>query len=124
MSRPSPRDVVRALRRAHRLPDDLGGQVADLDRRLGDALRELGRIGPQVAALEERVELLRRRIEDPTPESRPEDVAAARSVLEEVRAEHARVRARISAATVFEERLRVLEARAGVDSATGRDLVD
>lgn len=121
MSRPGPKDVVRALRRAHRLPDDTGERVADLERRLGDAVREIGRIGPQLAALEERVEELRARLQDP-PAADAAEVEAARSVLDEVRAEHARVRARISAATVFEERLRVLEDRAGVDSATGRDL--
>lgn len=121
MSRPGPRDVVRALRRAHRLPDDTGERVADLERRLGDAVREIARIGPQLAALEERVEDLRARLQDPPPSAEPGEVEAARSVLDEVRAEHARVRARISAATVFEERLRVLEERAGVDSATGRD---
>lgn len=121
MSRPGPKDVVRALRRAHRLPDDLGDRVADLERRLGDAVREIARIGPQVAALEERVEDLRARLQDPPPTADAAEVEAARSVLDEVRAEHARVRARISAATVFEERLRVLEDRAGVDSATGRD---
>ncbi|MEV5003327.1 hypothetical protein [Nocardioides sp. LML1-1-1.1] len=122
MSRPGPRDVVRALRRAHRLPDDVGDRVADLERRLGDAVREIARIGPQLAALEERVEDLRARLQDPPPTADAAEVEAARSVLDEVRAEHARVRARISAATVFEERLRVLEDRAGVDSATGRDL--
>lgn len=121
MSRPGPKDVVRALRRAHRLPDDTGERVADLERRLGDAVREIGRIGPQLAALEERVEDLRARLLDPPPTADAAEVEAARSVLDEVRAEHARVRARISAATVFEERLRVLEDRAGVDSATGRD---
>lgn len=120
MSRPGPKDVVRALRRAHRLPDDLGPRTADLERRLADAVRELGRIGPQLAALEARVEELAARIE-PAPSGDPADVAAARNVLDEVRAEHARVRARISAATVFEERLRVLEEKAGVDSATGLD---
>lgn len=124
MSRPSPRDVVRALRRAHRLPDNVGDQLADLNQRLGDAVREISRIGPQLAALEERVELLRQRLEEPTPPGTPEQVEAARTVLDEVRAEHARVRARISAATVFEERLRVLEDRAGVDSATGRSRPD
>ena len=122
MSRPGPKDVVGALRRAHRLPDDLPARVDDLDRRLADALRELGRIGPQVAALEERVESLRQRVEEPDPTGTPDDLAAARNVLDEVRAEHARVRARISAAVVFEERLRVLEAKAGIESLTGRDL--
>ena len=120
MSRPGPKDVVRALRRAHRLPDDVGPRIADLERRLADAVRELGRMGPQLAALEARVEELAGRLE-PAPAGDAADVEAARNVLDEVRAEHARVRARISAATVFEERLRVLEEKAGVDSATGRD---
>ncbi|NYI45470.1 uncharacterized protein involved in exopolysaccharide biosynthesis [Nocardioides aromaticivorans] len=120
MSRPGPKDVVRALRRAHRLPDDVGPRMADLERRLADAVRELGRMGPQLAALETRVEELAARLA-PSPTGDAADVEAARNVLEEVRAEHARVRARISAATVFEERLRVLEERAGVDSATGLD---
>lgn len=120
MSRPGPKDVVRALRRAHRLPDDVGPRMADLERRLADAVREIGRMGPQLAALETRVEELAARLA-PSPTGDAADVEAARNVLEEVRAEHARVRARISAATVFEERLRVLEERAGVDSATGLD---
>lgn len=120
MSRPGPKDVVRALRRAHRLPDDVGPRVADLERRLGDAVRELARIAPQVAALEERLADLTARLAEPA-RAEDGDAEAARSVLDEVRAEHARVRARISAATVFEERLRVLEDRLGVDSATGLD---
>lgn len=80
--------------------------------RVGDLERELMRLSPQVAALETRVEELARRL-DPAPEAgSPEDFAEARSLVEEVRAEHARVRARISAASVFEERLRVLEEQA------------
>lgn len=102
--------VRRALGKAHRLPDDLPGWVADLDRRLGDVERELtGRVAPQVAALEARLEDLVERIDGRVLAATPEEEASARSLLEEVRAEHARVRARITAATVFEERLRVVE---------------
>lgn len=92
-----------------------GDRIADLER-------ELLRLSPQVAALEQRVEDLRVRIEDPAFTGDDAERAEARSLVEEVRAEHARVRARISAASVFEERLRVLEQGAGVDSATGRPL--
>lgn len=108
----------RALGKANALPDDVAAVITDLQARLGDAERELIRVSPQVAALEERLEDLRRRVESPEA---PGDLGEARTVLEDVRAEHARVRARITAATVFEERIRVLEERLGVDSRTGRD---
>ncbi|MGO4256559.1 hypothetical protein [Marmoricola sp. RAF53] len=89
-------------------------------QRIADLERELLRLSPQVAALEQRLEDLRARIDDPAWEADDAQRAEARSLVDEVRAEHARVRARISASTVFEERLRVLEQRAGIDSATGR----
>lgn len=92
-----------------------GDRIADLER-------ELLRLSPQVASLEQRLEELRTKVEDAFADAGPAEQAEARSLVEEVRAEHARVRARISAAVVFEERLRVLEAKAGVDSATGRPL--
>ena len=95
------REVTVRLDRQH-------GRIADLER-------ELVRIGPQVAALQEQVERLRRRLDDPAYAASEGEQAEARSLVEEVRAEHARVRARISAATVFEERLRVLEERARQD---------
>ncbi|MCW2754408.1 MAG: hypothetical protein JWQ32_1819 [Marmoricola sp.] len=90
--------------------------------RISTMERELIRIAPQLAALEERVEDLRARLDDPAFEADDEQRSQARSLVDEVRAEHARVRARISAAVVFEERLRVLEAKVGVDPATGADL--
>ena len=89
------------------------GRIADLER-------ELARVSPQLAALEERVEQLTQRVGTAALAVAPEDETEARALLDEVRSEHARVRARITAATVFEERLRVLEDRLGIDSATGR----
>jgi predicted nucleic acid-binding Zn-ribbon protein len=87
---------------------------ARLDRqhqRIAELERELIRVSPQLAALEERVEALRQRVESPGYTSSPEDDAQARSLVEEIKREHAQVRARISAAAVFEERLRVVEER-------------
>ena len=87
---------------------------ARLDRqhqRIAELERELVRVSPQLAALEERVEALRRRVERPQYTSSPEDAAQAVSLVEEIKREHAQVRARISAAAVFEERLRVVEQR-------------
>lgn len=105
--------VRRALGKAHRLPDDLPGHLASLESRLADAERELVRISPQLAALEARLEDLVERVDARRVQATPEEQDEARSLLEEVRAEHARVRARITAATVFEERLRVVEDKLG-----------
>ena len=90
--------------------------------RIADLERELTRISPQLAALEERLEDLRQRLDQPDLDAPDAERAEARSLVEEVRREHAQVRARITAATVFEERLRVLEERVGIDSETGRSL--
>ena len=89
---------------------------ARLDRQHGRILRtehDLMRIGTQVAALESRVENLRERLDlgAPAP-GEPGD--EARSIVEEMRREHERVRVRISAAVRYEERLRQLEERLAV----------
>lgn len=106
------RAVRRALGKAHRLPDD-HGWLTDLEVRLGDVERELGRVSPQLAALEARLEDLVERIDGRVLQATPAEEAEARSLLADVKAEHARVRARITAATVFEERLRVVEDKLG-----------
>ncbi|MGH3371962.1 MAG: hypothetical protein ACRDPR_18405 [Nocardioidaceae bacterium] len=105
---------VKGLTRRLRARRSIGPDetVARLDRqsgRIGALERDLARIGPQVAALEARVEDLRQRLE--TPELRDGEYAEAVSLVEEVRREHHRIRARITAATRFEERLRRLEDR-------------
>lgn len=105
--------VRRALGKAHRLPDDLPDRLADLEQRLADAERELIRLAPQVAALEARLEDLVAGLDRTPLEATDAEQTEARSLLEEVRTEHARVRARITAATVFEERLRVVEDKLG-----------
>ena len=98
---------------------DLRGTVADQADRIGDLEREVARLSPQVAALEARVEDLREQLDQPAAGTSAER-EEARGIVDDVRREHAQVRARISAATVFEERLRVLEAKAGIESETGR----
>lgn len=101
----------------------LRSRVQRQHERLADLERELVRLSPQVAALEERLETLARTLE-PGPSATPEQTVEARGLLDAVRREHAQVRARISAATVFEERLRVLEERLAIDSVTGRPVDD
>jgi predicted RNase H-like nuclease (RuvC/YqgF family) len=89
-------------------------------QRIADLERELIRLAPQVAALEQRLEDLREASDATHLEATDEERVESRALLEDIRREHARVRARISAATIFEERLRVVEEHLGIDSATGR----
>lgn len=84
--------------------------TARLDRQLArieETERELARIGPQVAALEARLETLRQRLEEGTAPALPED--EVRSIRAELERQHEQVRARISAAVRYEERLRRVE---------------
>lgn len=98
------------VRRAMARITVLEQRVERQHQRISELHRELNvRVAPQLSALEQRVEELRQRLDRPDLSLSEHERAQARSLLEEVRDEHARIRARITAATVFEERLRVLE---------------
>ena len=96
--------------RCHERLDRQHGRIAELERELDPAQPAGG--GPAGAA--GAAAAAGRRSDVPATD---EEQAEARSLVEAVRAEHARVRARISAATVFEERLRVLEERSAAQAA-------
>lgn len=92
--------------------DDRLGQVerrvADVERESSWSANELARLAPQAAAFEARLE----------SQARPlvltgalEDLPEARLLVDVVREEHARVRARLSLVSAYEERLRRLERR-------------
>lgn len=77
-------------------------------------VREINRVSPQLSALEAKVEDLRQALAGtPAPDS-PTDLDLARSLVEEIRAEHARIRVRLSAVTSYEERLRRIEEKLGL----------
>lgn len=83
-------------------------------RRIEELEREAARVAPQLAALEARVESLRETVERgvlPAPRVNGTVVAdpEIRTVWEEMRRQQEQVRARISAAARFEERLRRVE---------------
>lgn len=94
---------------------NLEHRLAELERRLGAvehesgwSANELARLNPQVSSFETRLE----------HQARPEvltgaleDLPEARSLVETIREEHARVRARLALVSAYEERLRRLEAR-------------
>lgn len=97
----------RVKRKANKTDPRLRKRIARSEGRIAALERDFARIGPQVAALEVRIEDLAAKLEvaDATPAERVE----ATNLLEEVRKEHQRIRARLSAATRFEERLRQVE---------------
>lgn len=86
--------------------------ITDRQRvRIGDLERELARVSPQVAALEARLESLREAVERGNIAT---DVTAGgnvdtASMWAEIQRQQEQVRARITAASRFEERLRRLE---------------
>ncbi|NYI79945.1 hypothetical protein [Nocardioides panzhihuensis] len=86
--------------------------ITDRQRvRIGDLERELARVSPQVAALEARLESLREAVERgnvATDATAGGNVDAA-SMWAEIQRQQEQVRARITAASRFEERLRRLE---------------
>jgi hypothetical protein len=70
------------------------------------------RLGPHVAAVDERVAVLERaRSDEQTtdPAVREGDPAEVRTLVDEVRAEHARIRARLGVISKYEERIARLE---------------
>jgi hypothetical protein len=101
--------------RLQRLDDSVSTRLAALERRLDAVDRqaswsanELARLGPQAAAFETRLE---ERASPSVLTGELGDLPEARSLIEAVREEHARVRARLALVSAYEERLRRLEER-------------
>jgi chromosome segregation ATPase len=85
---------------------DLRSAVAATDERINHVAWTQERLGPQIAAVDERLAVLER----PEPAAGdPAEQAEARSLVEEIRSEHARVRARLSAVASYEHRIAQLE---------------
>ncbi|EHR48678.1 hypothetical protein SacmaDRAFT_0371 [Saccharomonospora marina XMU15] len=89
---------------------------AGLDRLRGDlnwTSSEVKRLIPHVAAQEAQLEDLRVKIAM-APRADEQEVAAARSLIEEVQRQHAQIRVRLTGIAMYEDRLRRLEERASV----------
>lgn len=87
----------------------LARRLEEVEARADWTANEMVRLAPHVAALDERLEDLRTRLEDEALVAAADDLAPARTVLDEIRREHALVRERLGAMGVLEERLRVVE---------------
>jgi DNA repair exonuclease SbcCD ATPase subunit len=93
---------------------------AKLDERLPDAVRtanrtyaELERLQPQLAAVEQRLEELRQRVDTRLDPGTAEEQEEARRLVDLIRREHEQIRSRMTAISWYEERLRKLEERVG-----------
>jgi chromosome segregation ATPase len=102
----------------HHTVGELRGRLDDLLRRFDEVERlqrwtanELERIVPQVAAQESQLESLREKISD-VPAGDQAQVDESRSLIDEIRREHAQIRVRLTAVAQYEDRLRKLEDRA------------
>ncbi len=99
-------------RRLDRLERAVAGEPGGPNR-VTFALNQLGRLEARVAAIEERLEDLRERLGGDLDPGTDEDRAEARHLLDEVRREHRQVRARMTAISWYEDRLRQLETAVG-----------
>jgi uncharacterized NAD(P)/FAD-binding protein YdhS len=101
--------------RLRHIEEDYARRLGEVERRMGEVEREsswsaneLARIAPQVSAFETRLE---QQTQAEVFTGDLADVPEARRLLDGIREEHARVRARLALVSAYEERLRRLEAR-------------
>lgn len=96
-------------------------QIADLRAATDDsrsALIEVRRMAPQLAAAEARLAELTELVTRARPVGDEEGAEAVR-LIDEIRKEHRRIRARMTAISWYEERLRRLEERIGGPEEAG-----
>ncbi|HEX4697889.1 MAG TPA: hypothetical protein VH857_00855 [Actinomycetes bacterium] len=79
-------------------------------------------LGAQVGAIEERLQDLAEKIDTGPYDADDEAEATARSLVEEIRVEHRRIRVRFGAVTQYEERLRRLESALAEEMAAAAEL--
>ncbi len=110
--------VDRLAEEHHESVQELKGRIDELTRRFDELERlqrwtanELERVVPQVASQESQLESLREKISAAPAGDQPQ-AAEARSLIDEIRREHAQIRVRLTAVAQYEDRLRKLEDRA------------
>ncbi|MGW5050732.1 hypothetical protein [Actinokineospora sp. NPDC004072] len=99
----------RADEHARRI-DEHERRLAEVERLHGWTAGEVERMIPQIAAIEARMAGIDDLLAG-VPAGAPEEVAQARSLIEEIRREHAQIRVRLTGIAQYEERLGSLEDR-------------
>jgi chromosome segregation ATPase len=126
--------LVKAEARLQRHDRQLGRHVERLDRhkeRL-DAIKPtvwraatlLDVLATQIAAIEERLQTLSDKLDLRGDEPTDDEKAQARSLLDEVREEHRRIRVRFGVVTRYEERIRRLESALAEEIAKAEELAN
>jgi chromosome segregation ATPase len=110
------------LERVWQRVDELHGRLDGVQSRADWTTNEVERMIPHVASQESQLESLRQKL-TVLPPAEPGELDEARSLIDEVRREHAQVRARLTGIARFEERLGRLEERLRDDS-TGKPAAD
>ena len=112
------------LQAQHEATTRLDRRLADIERAAKVRATEHDKLGFQFGAIEQRLGALEQRVSDGDLVVDAPAEAEARRLLDEVRAEHARVRARLQVVSAYEERLRrVEESVAQVHDGDPRHLV-
>lgn len=105
-------DLKNVSERVDRL-DQVTGGAEDRLRRLDEQAtwnaHQISRLAPQAASFEERLE---RQARPTVVRAGGDDLPESRMLVDVVREEHARIRARLSSLSAYEERIRRLEDRA------------
>lgn len=95
--------------------DGLEHRLAAAERLVGDTAFDLKRLVPMISAQEAQLQALRDKLAA-VPSAAAPEVDEARSLIDEIRREHAQVRVRLTGVAQYEERLRRLEDRASEPS--------
>lgn len=95
-------------RQAERL-DTQHTRLAEIERRLNELTTVYLVLEHQMASLETRMDRLDMQLNQETPDSTAPERAEARGLLDQMRDEHSRIRARFGVITRYEERIRRLE---------------
>jgi chromosome segregation ATPase len=117
--------LTRQTERVTRLGDRLKRHKERLDELKPAAYRAtsmLEILGAQVGALEERLQSLADKVELGNYDATDDEKAEARSLLEDIRDEHRRIRVKFGTMTSYEERVRRLESALADEIAVAAEL--
>ena len=103
-------DHDRRIGRLDERVDDHGRRLEHTQRLQEWSANELERVIPQVASFETRLAAIEELL-SAVPAGDSEQVAQARSLIDEIRREHAQIRVRLTGVAQYEERLGRLEER-------------
>jgi flagellar biosynthesis chaperone FliJ len=99
-------------RRISRLEARLNERLPEAVGKANRTYAQLERLQPQLAAVEQRLEELRQRLDTRIDPGTTAEQQEAQRLVDVLRREHEQIRSRMSAITWYEERLRKLEERA------------